>query len=338
MKKKLFIIELFHHHECIENPYQFHTKKGYDVKIITTSFVGSNLIQIPQNDIYIVKNSSRVKFNSLKSSQKIPYTIKEFYNNIKIIKEIHRLIKKENPEYLHINTVETPFAIPLLIYLQFVKTPLILTLHNTNRLKVGFKKYIWFDFLIKLIIKKAKKIVLLAKYLKLNSKYQHKVIYLNNRPITTKTKTKFPKTTFVITGGLNIAEKDNELIFKHFSILLQKNQKLQSKTQLILLSKITPEMTKLIKKYNLEKITRMYSAFVEEKEFEKVMLQSHYVILSTKENGIYGKYKISGSFGDAVGFKLPILINEHFAPQYKDKNVIRFTDDNLHKVLKKLIT
>jgi hypothetical protein len=336
--KKLFIVELFHHHECIENPYQYYKKNNFDVKIITTAFVGSNLIKIPQEDIHILKKSNRVKFNSLNIFQKIPYIFKQFFNNITLLKEINTLIKKEKPEYLHITTVETPFAIPLLIYLQFVKTPLILTLHNTNRLKVGFKKYIWFDFLIKFIIKKAKKIVLLAKYLKLKPEYQHKVIYLNNRPITTKTKQKFPKTTFVITGGLNIAEKDNELIFKHFSPLLQKNPKLQFKTQLILLSKVNPEVIKLIKKYKLEKITRMYSEFVEEKEFEKVMLQSHYVILSTKENGIYGKYKISGSYGDAVGFNLPILINEHFAPQYKDKKVIRFNDDNLHEVLKKLIT
>ena len=337
--KKIIFIELFHHHECLENPFLHYKKKNYKTKLILGDFLKNKIKNINKykDDFYILKQPNRKNFKDISKIKLFSYIIKQFFEMYKNIKIINKIMEKEKPNFLYINTIESPFAIPLLLYLLKLKNiKIITTIHNTNRLKIGFLKYFSFDFLIKKLIKKSYKIVLLGKYLKFeNKKTQKKVIYFNNRLIIKKKMKKFKKITFVLTGNLNQKEKDFEIIFKNFNLLKKKN--LKKDFQLIILTKINNEILNLIKKYKIEKICKIYEKFVDEKEFEKVMLKSHYLILSTKENSPYGKYTISGSFGDAIGFNLPILLCENYSTHFKDKNIIRFKKNNLDKILWNLL-
>ena len=340
-RKKIIFIELFHHHECIENPFLYYKKNNYEVKLLIGEFVYKNLINIKkyEKDFILINQPKRTLFKNLDFFEKIKYIFEEFIENIRIIKRIRKIIKKEKPNFLYIGTIETPFSIPLIIYLLLLrKIKIITTIHNTNRLKISFLKYMWFDFLIKLLIKKSYKIVLLGKYLKFkNKEIQKKVIYFNNRLNIQKSTKKFKKKTFIVSGNLNLKEKDLESIFIGFSKLLKRNKNIQNKIQLVLLSKINNELINLIKKYKIENITKVFDSFVSEKVFENYMLKSHYSIISTYKNSIYGKYKISGSFGDAVGFNLKILLCEEYAPNFLDKKIIRFKKEKLNIILGEIL-
>ncbi len=340
-KTKVILIELFHHHECIEYQIDYYEKKKYQVKIIFGEYIFNKIKNNEKykDKCYIINQPNREDLKKIQRYKLLMYIISQFNSYIKNINLIKNIINKEKPDILHISTVESPFAIPLILFLLKIEnTKINLVIHNTNRLKISIIKYIGFDFLINKLIKKANNIILLGEYLKFeNLNIQKKVIYFNNRLILYKKSEKFEKKTFVISGNLNTNEKNIENILKEFKILLEKNVHLKDKIELVILTKISKEITEMINKYKIKHIVKTYNTFVSEKEFETVMLKSHYLIISVYENSIYGKYKISGSFGDGIGFNLPILLNEHYAPDFKNKSIIRYKNNGLNLILKKLM-
>jgi hypothetical protein len=114
------------------------------------------------NEIIILSQPGRKQFKNISKVKKIGYVVSQFFEMYKNTQKIKNIIKKEKPDYLYINTIESPFLIPLMIYLLFFNNvKFYLTIHNTNRLKVHFLKYFSFDFLIKKLILKSHKIILL---------------------------------------------------------------------------------------------------------------------------------------------------------------------------------
>ena len=340
-EKKIVFIELLHHHECLENPYLFFKNKWFETKAILWEFVFRQLKNMSkyEDEFYVLKQPRRRLFSSLNFFQKIIYVFLSFWEIYKNTKKIKNIIEKEKPETLYINTIESPFSIPLILYLLRLKgIKIYLTIHNVNRLKVNFFKYFLFDFLINLLIKKAYRVVLLWEYLKFEDKnIQTKVIYLNNRAQKHINTQKFKKKTFVISGSLDYKTKDLESIFKGFGNFLKDNRNYENKIQLILLGQMNNKVANWIKIYKLTKIVKTFNHYVWEKDMEKYMSWAHYVIISTYKESIYGRYKISGSFGDAIGFNLPIILSENYAPDYKSKNIIRFRNENLSSVLEKIL-
>lgn len=339
--KKIIFIELLHHHECIENPYLYFKSKWYETKAILWEFVHKQIKNIRDfdNEFYTLDQPVRALFPRWNFFKKIKYILNEFREIYKNTKEIKKILEKEKTDYVYINTIESPFLIPLIIYLLWLKEIKIYTaIHNTNRLKVWFLKYFTFDFLIKKLIKKSYKIVLLWKYLKFKDKnIQNKVVYFNNRIIKEVKAEKFKKTTFVISWSLDTRTKDYKSVLKWFWKFLKENSSYKSKVQLVLLWQIKEDVSSWINEYNLKDIVKTFDHYVWEKDMEKYMWGAHYSIISTFKDSIYWKYKISWSFWDAVWFNVPIILSENYAPDYINKDIIRFKNSEFDKILNNIL-
>ena len=166
---------------------------------------------------------------------------------------------------------------------------------------------------------------------------QKKVMYINNRIEKKIDVKKFEKTSSVVSGSLDYKNKDIESILKWFSRLLQKDKKYEDQINLILLWQINDKVENWIDRYKLTNIVTTFDHYVGEKDMETYMSRSHYAIISSYPDSIYGKYKISGAFGDAIWFNLPVILSENYAPDYKSENVIRFKNDSLDALLETLI-
>ena len=338
--KKIIFIELLHHHECLENPYLIFKKKWYKTKAILWEFVAKKIKNISsfEEEFYVLNQPNRKLFSSFSFFWKIKYSISEFIEIYKNTKEIRKIISKEKPDYIYINTIESPFLVPLMIYLLWLKNiKMYLAIHNTNRLKVWFLKYFLYDFLIKRLINKSYKIILLWKYLNFSDSItQEKVIYLNNRIPQKEKISKFEKITFVMSWNLDFTVKDIETVLQWFWKVLNKNKNHRDKIQLVLLWQINNTVEKWIKEYKLDWLVKTFNEYVGEDDMEKYMWWAHYSIISTYKDSIYWKYKITWAFWDAVAFNLPIILSNNYAPDYENNNIIRF-GNNLDTILEKII-
>lgn len=339
--KKIIFIELLHHHECLQNPYDIFVSKGYDVQVIIGEHVFKKLSDTSniKNNCIVIPQPWRTSFSSLNFFKKIKYTFSQFFEMYKNTQQIQRIIQKHNPDELYINTIESPFMVPVMIYLLGIKKiKMYLVIHNISRLKVHFLKYFLFDFLITRLIKKSYKIVLLWEYLQFKEKnIQKKVIYINNRVIEKNEAKKFKKTTFVISGNLDYTHKDIENVLKGFGEFFKRHPQYEKNIQLVLLWKINNVVEKWINLYNINSIVKTFDHYVDEYDMNKYMSSAHYAIVSVFEDSIYGKYKISWSFWDAVAFGIPILLSEYYAPDYQGKNIIRFQNTQFHEILSELM-
>lgn len=339
--KKIIFIELLHHHECLANPYGYFKSKWYQTKAILGEFVHNRCENISKydNEIIILSQPGRKQFKNISKIKKIGYVLSQFSEMYKNTQKIKNIIKKEKPDFLYINTIESPFLIPLMIYLLFLNNvKLYLAIHNTNRLKVHFLKYFSFDFLIRKLILKSYKIILLWEYLSFKDKdIQKKVIYFNNR-VKNKIKTqKFEKITFVMSWHLDTQNKDVESVLKWFSKFIEKNKSYENKIQLVLLWQLNNRVENWINTYKLTNIIKTFDSYVWEADMDKYMSWAHYAILSTYKGSIYGQYKISGTFWDAVWYNLPIILSENYAPDYTAENIIRFNSQNLSIIIEKIL-
>lgn len=335
--KKIIFVELLHHHECFENPYLKFKDWWFETRAILWEYVAKQLKSLSKHkeEFFILKQSYRQLFSSLNWWGKIKYFFYEFWEIYNNIQQIKKIVATEKPDFLYLNTVESPFLVPLIWYLlQLKNVKLYLTIHNTNRLKVNFLKYFCFDFMIQKLINKSYRIVLLWEYLKFDNKEtQAKVIYINNRKIKHTNVNKFDKISFVISWSLNYHNKDLESVFKWFSKFIKQHEDFKDKIQLVLLSKINKQVIEWIKEYQIMDITKTFETYISEDEMEKYLSKSHYAIISTYPESIYGTYTITGAFWDAVWFNLPILLSEHYAPGYNSNNIIRFQNHQLDKLL-----
>jgi len=339
--KKIIFIELLHHHECLENPYLKFKSEGFITQAIIWEFVAQKLedTSLPQEELIILKQPIRKQFKWLNTIEKIKYIFFEFFEIYKNTKEVHKIITVEKPDSIYINTIESPFLVPLMIYLCRLKnTKIYLTVHNISRLKVHFLKYFLFDFLIKKLITKSYRVILLWEYLKFsNNKIQQKAIYFNNRRLQEVNKLKSKKISFVVSGNLDYKTKDIESILQGFWKLLKYNTNYKDEIQLILLWQLNNKVETWIKEYKLSSIIKTFDHYVWEKDMDRYFSQAHYAIISTYKNSIYGKYKISWAYGDARAYWVSILLSEHYAPDYIGENIIRFRNNSLDMVLTKIM-
>lgn len=337
MKEKIIFIELLHHHECLENPYTYFKEKEYSTKAILWEFVYERLWNgiIDDDECIILNQPRRKQFSSLWFFQKYTYVIGQFFENYKNIKKLQKIIQQEKPESIYINTIESPFLVPLMIYLLRLKDiKLYLTIHNTDRLKVHFIKYFLFDFLIQKLIKKAYKIILLWEYLRFDdTDIQRKVLYFNNRVKRQWDNKKSKKISFVMSWHLNTAQKDIESVLKAFWKLLIDSPSYEENIELVLLWQINSRVENWINIYKLTNVVHTFNHYVWEKDMDTYMSSAHYAIISTYKDSVYGKYKISWSYWDAIAYGVPIILSEYYAPWYESTDIIRFRNDDLSKTL-----
>lgn len=328
---KIIIMELLYHHECLGYPHKYFVEKGCDVKVILGEYVFDKLDQDFKVD-YILPQKFRKKWLSKGGISKLVYFFKEFneiYKNIQLIKHI---LKNEKPDYLYINTIDNPFLIPLWFYLLFdLTTKKIYVVHRTD-LKYGENRSIIKTFLNQIIytlFKKAHALVFLAEYLDIP--YIHsKKLYFNNRTIEKNNEKKYDDITFVIPGVMNLKERDYKTIFATFKELLDKKLVLETEIRIKLLTKNTKDLEDIMNNYGLMNVVDTYDLYVPEELYKKIMKKSHLCILPTYKNSNYGKYKISGAWGDAIAFGIPILIPDWYAENHNfGENVIRYNETNI---------
>ncbi len=344
-RKKVAFLELLHHHECVELPYlALQKSENFDVRMIIGEFVFNNLKKIPDSeDICVIKQKFRqewVSQNGLTKIASIPIEFSEISMNVI---EAIKIIKKEKPDFLYVNTIISPYLLPLIIWLSVIKhIKVIYVLHSTDILFKGIhvdnkiKKYT--GLILNHLFRAASGFVMLGEYIRVPDKYQHiPRIVINNRPLAaSRTSSKGNVIKFVVSGSVDPKLRDYESVFRGFSNLLMKNEHYRDKVQLVILSKLDNRnvILTMIERYELTAITKHYDQFVSEQEFDTQMGSSHFSIIPTYAGSEYGDYKISGAFGDAVAYGHPILLSEHYAKDYDfGPNIIRFGSTNLDEVL-----
>ena len=359
-KKKIIIFEILYHHECLKLPYKIFKSMNYETKL----FIGKSVVEKLDKNTFQKKDIKVVRqffYKNLwgKALDKIRnFKIYNIFNlififlvfiliKIEILINTIRFfihVRKEKPDYIYINTIDSLFSWTLLVGLLFIrKDKIFYTIHSTNILEKNNSKYKienLINSLQKIILKKlfekARAFIILANYL--NFKFENKsIIKLTNRMIEKNNEKKFKKTTFCIIGAGKIKFKNFENIFQNFNKYL-KLKNINKNFQIIINGKCEKEILDLIEKYKLTKYIKFYEAYVSDKLLINNIKKSHYVIIPTYKNSRYGKYAISGGFGDAIAFNIPLIIPKHYVKNHKFENyVFRYEENNFYKDLKTLI-
>ncbi len=328
---KIIIIELLYHHECLSYPHKYFSEKDYDVKIILGEYVFDKTQQDFKVD-YILPQQFRKKWLTKRGIFKVIYFFKEFNEICKNIKMLKYILKNEKPECLYINTIDNPFLVPLWFYLlSDLTTKKIYVVHRTD-LKYGENRSILRTFLNQIIytlFEKAHALVFLAEYLDIPY-IRTKKLYFNNRILEKNNEKKYDAITFVIPGVMNLKQRDYKTIFAAFKKLLDNKLISESEIRIKLLTKNTKELDGIIADFTLTNVVDTYDSYISEEMYGKIMKKSHLCILPTYRNSNYGKYKISGAWGDAIAFEIPIMIPDWYAEDYVfGKNVIRYNETNI---------
>ncbi len=357
--KKVALVEVLWHHDVLtaflklsSNFNELHTigitcQKIYD-QLDEKDFNNVDLIQVP--DPYLHFWSSLNKFKKIIHLPKLLMTM--YCQG----KNLSKIINSLELDIIVFNTLAAPFYFKFFfdaVKKNKIPIKLIVVVHNSHFWSVRYflnemrlsdiTKGKIFSLLFNLMnVKTISAAIKLGEYVVLPNS-------LNNIPITTipnrlsenkliKNRN-FNTVTFVITGGVTQERKDYISIFKAFKKIFKETPSYKKKTKLVLLGKLKDEkVRKIIEKYELKHWVKYYENFVSEEEFNKQLSYAHYVIIPINSAMPYGKYKISGSLGDAISNGKPIILSSEFAPDYQfGENVLRFNTNNPAFVLKKAI-
>lgn len=351
MKKKIILIELLHHHEVLPSAYQFFLKKWFDCKIVLWEYL-LDKVQIEKINL-ICQQPYRIKrLNKwLFSLKKFFFNIKLFFNTFKEIKQnteqIINYINKENPDYIYFNTTNNIFMFPFLNFLlkSKLQNKCIYMIHSTdldciqanNIIEKWYKKVMYRKLNILYI--NSNSLIVLGNYLYIPNFLKKKDIHcINNRVLKKNNLSKFNKITFVIPWKVDYSRRDYDYVFESLSKLLKERPEIKNKVELILLWKCDIQiMERKLKTYKIDSLVKLYDRFISEEEFEKTIMRSHFVTIPVRKNLNYGKYKISGLFGDAVSYGLPIIIPDSYAKWFDfGKGIIKY-DDNLDRVFEDVL-
>lgn len=230
-----------------------------------------------------------------------------FYKLVGRIKQLNKIIdtiKTNKIKFIHVNTIQTPKNIFLILYLLFSSKKIILTIHDTKFNNENFFQII-FSYLQKKLIKKSLFIFLLGNYLKETSPIKNKdKIYINYIYDDTQKQIKYSKKTAVIVNNPDPSIGDFDELFcafshePHWDILIPIKVK-------------SPDIKKYIKKYNLEARIKYYEKHVPENEYKIMLKKSHVAIMPELLNKSSGDNIISSGFSYALAHNLPIIT--HFS-------------------------
>jgi hypothetical protein len=357
IQKKIVIFEVLYHSECLKLPYKIFKKMNFKVKIFVGNSVYKNLksngfenkdlkiINLKLYDILWKKTLKKIRIFKI---YQLPLILLNFFL-IQIDMFLASLkffiyLKKEKPDYIYINTLDNIFSWFLIFGLIFIKKKkVIYTIHSTNILQKNNSKYLiekiinnFQIFFLKIIFKNSKGFVILGDYLDFNFK-DKPLIKITNRCIEKNNETKFNRVTFCINGHGKGDIKNFKNIFENFSKYL-KLKSSNENFQIIINGSCEKNVINLIKKYNLNKFVVYYEKYIDESILVKNIKKSHYIIIPTYKNSRYGKYSISGGFGDAIAFKIPVILPSHYSNKLKnEKYIFKYEENFLYKDLKKLI-
>lgn len=341
--KKVLLIELVHHHECLEASIRYMQQKS-DVVI---PVVGESVYRklpagaLPENTI-VLKQPSRIEW--LDQNKPIsPYTL---YKNLaeinRNIDSIKKIIRTEKPQGIFVNTLRSIYLGGLCKLIRNLRGCEVAgIMHNTDLRSYTIKSMTKNGFVnwnLKRTFKKFDTIVLLGDYLEKCSALADKEYdVINNRPPKENNRPKFGPKTFVIPGATNEKLRDYDTIFNAISKLKKTGVVSAGNTQVFLLSKLTSDsVARMVIKYEIKDIVTTFDSFIEDSRYKEIFMKSHYCIIPTYKKSEYGKYKISGGYGEATAWGIEVIIPEWFGK----KNIAghRYNKKTIDTLLKKLIS
>ena len=357
--KKVSFIEVLWHHDVLSSIYQLSQYFSEWEPIIITTETLSKKSRLNNNRIKVIRLKNLYRYywaSSLNLYRRLIYLPKLFIEMKKEGEELVKIVEKEKPNIIIINTLAAPFYFyPLFKWVKKSKpkTSIVIVLHESHfwdfklfiknasikELREGKFGCLIFNILNKKYIKG---IIKLGEYVELPPTLKSiktltipSRLSLNNHSFVKKTTDKI---YFVIPGKVQQSKGKNYIsILKAFKNILKDGYK--NKIELILLGKMADKKVEnMIKDESLQGIIKYYHDFVDEEEFNLWLSKSHFAIIPVAPNTPYGKYKISGLLNDALTNALPILLPDTYAPHYKfDENVIRFSWENIEEAIKKAI-
>lgn len=316
-KKNFLLVECFAHFQNVKETYNFFSQK-YNVKVFTlTKF--SNNFGLPNNSII---NSKYYFTFYLKL-----YFYSYFYDFIYI---------STPPEYPDKIKSLRDFFIFIFHYILFLiqillhKSKLIFQIRSIHRYipscKVLSRDKSFLPYMRYYFIHLVNRIVLESIFLKksfksrIGQKHRNKLIshfYIAHQNSNKLSKYNKKKIRIGVLGQIDPLRKNYKLLLNVFS-----KSSLKSKFKLIFLGRaINSKSIEIINKFKKNNIDFIYSKkYISDKKFNNLGKSCKFLIsLNTKKN-YYGKYRLSGSFGDAIILKKYLIAPYFEDPQREFKN------------------
>lgn len=295
------------------------------------------------NEVHLIVNESlqkSVSYHDLLDK----FTAVKFRSGFKRVFDLlilWKLIQKESYDKVILNTAQSNNIRDFFIMPYSSKIDFIGVLHNIKKLENSFSQKI-----ISLRVK---------KYFVLSDEFKEQVLKLNKRHlkvesfypiyfpnISTNLEVKIMDDLWItIPGSVEFNRRDYQLIFESLQkTKLNRNIKILFLGRLKKTSSEYEYISKKIQELKLENNIILFDRFIENDEFYSYIENSDFLLplihLNPDKNSAY-KYKITGTFNLAIGFKKPMLLHECFK-NHDDfiNNAIFYNDDNLISMLNKV--
>lgn len=325
--KSVAFFEILHHHECIENAVHFlQNNKKYAVEIHLGEFVHKKIQnQLSADVVYPQPQRNQWLQNKHIKRIKFIYACKHAWESWFINFSFIKQVRKNQNDYIYINTPTSILMLPLIVYVLCTKQKYFVVIHNTLFSSERSFLFTPFDYILHALYRRAEQCVVLGEYISYQTlNISRQPIVINNRVITTKSNTKRNPGVFVVPGSYKPDHKDYKTLIEGFKKALDQNSDLT----LVFLSKLHPELEALIKQHKIEKNTTTFKSFVEEEDFSKHINRASACIIPTR-GSVFGNNKISGAWGDAVGFRTPIVCSTEYASSHTfPKGILRYNDES----------
>ncbi|MDB3873588.1 hypothetical protein N9317_06065 [Pelagibacteraceae bacterium] len=317
-KKKILLVECFAHFQNAKETYNFFSQK-YNIKVFTLNKF-SKRFGLPNNSIICSKYYLTFYLKL--------YFISYLYDYIYISTPPEYPDKVRNPKDLIIFIFHYIF---FLIHILLYKNKSILQIRSIHRyipsckvLNIDKSFLPHFRYYLIFLVNR---IVLESKFLKeilkkkFQLKYKNKLIsyfyiaHQNSKKIEKFSNKKIQKNSIKkirigVLGQIDPLRKNYKLLLEIF-----KRSSFKSKFQLIFLGRaINSKSIKIINEFKRNKIDFIYfNKYISDKRFKLYGKSCDFLMsLNTKIN-YYGRYRLSGSFGDAI-----ILKKKLIAPYFED--------------------
>ncbi len=309
-KKKILLVECFAHFQNVKQTFKFFSPK-YKVKVLTLNKFSKNF-GLSNNSIISCKNYLTFYFKLYFYSYFYNYvyisTPPEYPDKIKSLRDLIIFIFHYLFFLFHILLHRGKSIFQLRSIHRYIPSCTVL---RSDRSFLPYLRY----YLIYLV----GKIVLESNFLKRSFENKIKLkdksisyIYIAHKNVNKIKEYNRKKNRIGVLGQIDPIRKNYKLLLEIF-----KKPSLKSKFQLIFLGRaINSKSIKIIKEFKKNNIDFIYSKkYISDKKFKKLGKSCKYLIsLNTKRN-YYGKYRLSGSFGDAIILKKYLI-----APIFEDPN------------------
>lgn len=273
-------------------------------------------------------------------------------NYLRFYKLVKNILVSQNIDVVILTTpqrIHQNFVIPKLTK----RKKLIVICHNINYFYVGkeseFKKLqleygrypLWKRLINLRLIRNTDLVFVLTEYLKLRMTKLFPNKKIEEVPFRTTTKEELTERintlkkvcspTFTITGFVNKQRRNYHRIFKAFSKVKNQNYRL------VLLGEVVDKDIIVEGKEMLNDKLIYFENYISEKEYNKWLLKTHFLVGDINEKLPYGIFKATGIEFDGPSKGIPVLLPNNILNDAKNGLFIRYSHEKLPKLVNRLI-